>query len=101
MIFMERTEKESIYFSIQELVCHYLDLNKEEIMISLVNDLIYLEKNRLENDYYEAYNFLRNLLWYLNSDGSTEPATLLGNIYSPIEINFMDVLKRIYKAYKS
>lgn len=98
---MKRTEKDSIYFSIQELVCHYLDLKKEYIMSSLVDDLYYLKKNRLENEYYEAYNFLHNLLWYLNSDGSIEPATLLGNIYNPIEINFIDILKQIYKVYKS
>lgn len=98
---MERTEKDSIYFSIQELVCHYLDLKKEDIMLSLTDDLNYLKKNRLENEYYEAYNFLHNLLWYLNSDGNTEPATLLGNICIPIEINFMDILKRIFKVYKS
>lgn len=98
---MERTEKDSIYFSIQELVCHYLDLKKEDIMPSLASDLGYLEKNRLENEHYEAYNFLHNLLWYLKSDGSIEPATLLENVYSPIEINFMDILRRIFKVYKS
>lgn len=98
---MQRTEKDSIYFEIQNLVCFYLDLNKENIDTTLKNDLEYLRENDLTQQYYEADNFLRNLLWYLNSDGSSRPASLLGNIYNPIEIDFMDVLKRIFKVYNS
>lgn len=37
----------------------------------------------------------------LNSDGSSEPASLLGNIYNPIEIDFIDVLRKIFKVYNS
>lgn len=37
----------------------------------------------------------------LNSDASSEPASLLGNIYNPIEIDFMDVLRKIFKVYNS
>lgn len=37
----------------------------------------------------------------LNSDGSSEPASLLGNIYNLIEIDFMDVLRKIFKVYNS
>lgn len=98
---MERTEKDSIYFSIQELVYHYLDLKKECIMLSLDNDLDYLKKNRLENEYYEAYNFLHNLRWYLDSDGTVKPLKLMGKIIYPIEIDFWEILKQIYKVYKS
>lgn len=98
---MQRTEKDSTYFEIQTLVCHYLELNKENIITTLISDLKYLQENDLTQEYYEAENFLRNLLWYLNSDGSSEPASLLGNIYNPIGIDFMDVLRRIFKAYNS
>ena len=55
---MERTKKDSKYFSAFNLVCHYLELEKELIQPTLEEDLLYLEDNNLSQNYYEAYNIL-------------------------------------------
>lgn len=96
---MERIEKDSVYFYIQNLVVEYLDLEKDEIFPRLNQDLNYLIQCGLQKDFYNAYNFLHNLKWFLGTDGKTKPYDLLDDIYAPIEINMFDVLVRIYKTY--
>lgn len=98
---MERTKKDSKYFSAFNLVCHYLELEKELIQPTLEEDLLYLEDNNLSQNYYEAYNILYNLAWYLKTDGKTIPASLIDQITAPIEIDVVDVLKRLYNKYRS
>ena len=51
---MERTETDSNYFYIQNLVVEYLDLKKDEIYPILRRDLNYLNNNKLQDKYYDA-----------------------------------------------
>lgn len=98
---MERIEKDSVYFYIQNLVVEYLDLKKEEIFPRLNQDLNYLIQHKLQEKYYNAFNFLYNLKWFLGTDSKTRPASLIDDILCPIEINFYDILIRIYNIYHS
>ena len=98
---MERTETDSKYFYIQNLVVEYLDLKKDEIYPILRRDLNYLKNNKLQDKYYDAYNFLHKLMLFLGTDSKTKPASLIDDILWPIEINFYDILIRIYNVYHS
>lgn len=99
IISMERTEKDSIYFHLENLLVEYLDLDKDSIYPTLLRDLNYLIENNLQNSYDKAYNFLYNLKWFLDTDGKTRPITLIDDILWPIEIDIFDVLSRIYNTY--
>lgn len=96
---MERIEKDCVYFYMQNLVVEYLELKKDEVFPRVNQDLNYLIQRSLQNDFYEAYNFLHNLKWFLGTDGKTKPYDLLDDIYEPVEINMFDVLVRIYNTY--
>mgnify|MGYP003288955185 CR=1 FL=1 len=98
---MERTESDSMYFHIPNLVVKYLNLKKDEIYPILSRDLNYLIHNRLQDEYYDAHNFLLNLMWFLGTDSKTKPASLIDDISWPIKINFYDILIRIYNVYHS
>lgn len=98
---MERTEKDSIYFHLENLIVEYLDLEKEGIYSTLIRDLNYLQNNNLDKIYSSAYNFLYCLKWFLGTDSKTMPAGLMDEILWPIEINLYEVLVRIYNVFHS
>lgn len=97
---MEEIKKESIYFAIQNIVFHYWDLEKEDIMPTLKSDILYLKENNLTEEYRSAYMFLKDLSFFLGTDG-TDKTAYLDSIPVSSEVDLFDVFKQIYKKYHS